>query len=183
MRLLLATLFLALAFVMPAEAARGQSTELQTEGGEISVRRPVGGGWRCETRAGSGAGFRLAEIVCRRSSEGGVLTLYAKDYSGPDETPEGICARDWTKYYLGAMKSVAKVQSRLERVRGRLSCGVTAEGSVSPAHDVQLREWYSATKGHVLVTTGTGPARLVEEQGAVIVAWREAVVFRAEASR
>ncbi len=170
-----------LAAAPDAALAAKPGEELRTPGGEIVARRPDGAGWTCEPAARAGDGFRLAELRCTRAAGAADLRLYAKDYAGPSEQVEGICARDWREYYRGTFREVARLDARLVRLRGRRTCAVDAQGTTPAGQPLRIREWYAVAPGHVLLGTAAGPAEAVHAGERAVARWRDGVRFQARA--
>lgn len=149
----------------------------RVQSGGVTVRRPPGSAWSCEPRARAGDGFRLNEVQCRGAFRQGDVRLYAKDYAGPRESVDEICARDWRSYYRPALiadRVEAKVQREPER-----SCAVEAEGVTSDGARITLREWYVVVPGHVRIVGATVPAALAAQSERNIASWRAGVQFEA----
>jgi hypothetical protein len=164
---------IALAFPLPSRPAE----RLHTRGGEVHADQPRGTGWSCSTAARTGDGFVLAEIKCRRSFPGGTVHLYAKDYRGPKETLESVCGRNWAEYYRPVLQAVSRVQARIVSREGTRHCAVEVEGASAAGERLRLSERYAVARGHVLLTTATGPAELMNAQETAIAEWFEGVRF------
>jgi hypothetical protein len=169
--------FMAAALALPL--ASRSADRLHTRGGEVHADQPRGTGWSCSSGTRSGDGFVLAEITCRRSFPGGTVHLYAKDYRGPKETLEAVCARDWKGYYRPVLEATSKLEARIVTSEGRRLCAVDVEGSSAAGAAFRLSERYSVVPGHVLLTTAAGPADLLNAQEAAVAEWFEGVRFGA----
>ncbi len=173
---------LAVAFLFAACAASG-GEPLRTAGGEIVARRPSAAAWSCEATSRAERSFRLAELRCGLPVRGGSLYLYAKDYDGPSETVEGICAWDFRSYYRPLFREISRLDAKVTGAGEWRACAVDAEGTSPSGRRDRVREWYGTARGHVLLVSAAGPADAMAANDDAIAAWRKGVRFRAAAPR
>lgn len=164
-----------LALTSLATLAWADGAQERVQSGEVTARRPPGPAWSCEPRARTGEGFRLNEVQCRGAFRQGDVRLYAKDYAGPKESVDEICARDWKAYYRPALIA-DRVDARVQREPERV-CAVEAEGVTSDGARITIREWYAVVPGHVRIVGATVPATLASQSERSIGTWRAGVQF------
>ncbi len=171
----------ALLFMFGATAPRATlgAEKLRTSGNEVVALRPDGAGWTCDASSHAGDGFTLAEIRCSRALVRGALRLYAKDYEGPSETVDGICARDWKSYYRSVLPNVSRLNVKTVREDSLPVCVVDAEGTSTTGERLRIKEWYVVAPRHVLLITAAGPDNAMASHEQAITQWRNGVTFRA----
>jgi hypothetical protein len=149
---------------------------LTSRGG--SVRGPTLLGWQWMDDQRTGAGFGLDELKWRRSSDAGVVLLYAKDYAvSEDETIASLSARDWRTYYEPILRTVGTVDHQPVTFASRRAVAVRAEGAGPDGSAITVDEVYVPVHGHVLLTSATGASGEVTAFAADIATWRAAVDF------
>jgi hypothetical protein len=150
------TACLAISAVAPAGALAGE--QVRTNGGEVVAPRPSGWGWTCAATGRTGDGFKLSEVRCSRALPRGDVFLYAKDYAGPTENLDSLCAQDWKAHYRALLPSILVVDAKLALQGKKRVCAVSIEGTSAKGQRVRLREWYAVVPRHVLLITAMGPA-------------------------
>jgi hypothetical protein len=145
-----------------------------------SVRGPTLPGWQWMDDQRTGDGFSLDELKWRRSSDAGIVFLYAKDYAvSDDETISSLSARDWRTYYEPILHTVRAVEHRPVTFASRRAVAVTAQGAGPDGRAITVDEVYVPVHGHVLLTSATGPSGDVTAFASDIATWRAAVEFTA----